>query len=76
MKCKPINKLVVEQVLRTVSNEVAALCSRKNPSLLKKKGGLDQFRPQIIMRRMGKKSARILRLSPSMQQLWQNWPKR
>ena len=50
MKCKTINKLVVEQVLRTVSNEVAALCSRKNPSLLRliKKEDLINFDLKLL----------------------------
>ena len=41
MKCKPISKFVVENVLCTVSTEVNSLCSRKNPSLLRKTGKQD-----------------------------------
>ena len=41
MKCKPISKFVLEKVLRTVSTEVNSLCSRKNPSMLRKTGKQD-----------------------------------
>ena len=41
MKCKPISKFVVENVLCTVSTEVNSLCSRKKPSLLRKTGKQD-----------------------------------
>ncbi len=41
MKCKSISKFIVENVLRTVSTEVNLLCSRKNPSLLRKTGKQD-----------------------------------
>jgi hypothetical protein len=35
-KCKSIRTIVIEQVLRAVSNEVDNLCSKRDPSLLKK----------------------------------------
>jgi hypothetical protein len=38
MKYDPISKFVVENILRTVSTEVNMLCSRKNPSMLRKTG--------------------------------------
>ena len=41
MKCKPISKFVLEKVLRTVSTEVNSLCSRTNPSMLRKTGKQD-----------------------------------
>ena len=41
LKCKAIRSQVIEQVLGVVSNEVNDLCSRKNPSLLRKNGKND-----------------------------------
>ena len=38
LKCKAIRTEVIQQVLRVVSSEVNDLCSRKNPSLLRKTG--------------------------------------
>ena len=35
-KCKSIRTIVIEQVLRAVSNEVDNLCSKRDPSLLRK----------------------------------------
>ena len=45
MKCAPIRTLVIEKVLDIVSKEVAELCSRKKPSLLRqtKKDDLVKF---------------------------------
>ena len=45
MKCAPIRTLVIEKVLNIVSKEVAELCSRKKPSLLRqtKKDDLVKF---------------------------------
>ena len=45
MKCAPIRALVIEKVLDIVSKEVAELCSRKKPSLLRqtKKDDLVKF---------------------------------
>ena len=36
VKCKELNKLVVQTVMKLLSNEVSALCSRNNPPLLRK----------------------------------------
>ena len=36
LKCEAIRTAVIEQVLRAVSNEVDNLCSKENPSLLRK----------------------------------------
>lgn len=41
IKCRSIQKQLIEQVLRIVSGEVNSLCSRKNPSLLRKSGKED-----------------------------------
>jgi hypothetical protein len=38
LKCKPLTKFVIENVLRLITTEVYGLCSRKNPSLLRKTG--------------------------------------
>ena len=58
MKCKPINKLVIKQVLLTVSNEVRALCSRKNPSLLRqvKKDNLVNFNIELLCQEWEKRA--------------------
>ena len=40
-KNKELNKLVVHNVMKLLSNEVSALCSRNNPSLLRKYGKKD-----------------------------------
>lgn len=40
-KNKELNKLVVHNVMKLLSNEVSALCSRNNPSLLRKCGKKD-----------------------------------
>lgn len=69
MKCKPINKLVVEQVIRIVNKEVSALLEKESiVTSTSKKRGIDQFQLPFIMRRMGEKSFCFLRLSSSMQQ--------
>ncbi|XP_048589438.1 uncharacterized protein LOC116618156 [Nematostella vectensis] len=45
MKCAPVSQLVVEKVLRIFKAEVADLCSRKQPSFLRKrtKKDLEEF---------------------------------
>ena len=41
LKCLILKKLVIEKVLRLVCREASDLCSRKNPSLLRKTGKSD-----------------------------------
>ena len=45
MNCLPVKKHVIEKVMKVVSKEVAGLCSKTNPSLLRKsgKGNLKKF---------------------------------
>ena len=45
MNCLPVKKHGIEKVMKIVSKEVAGLCSKTNPSLLRKtgKGDLEKF---------------------------------
>ena len=45
MNCLPVKKHVIEKVMKVISKEVAGLCSKTNPSLLRKtgKGDLEKF---------------------------------
>ena len=45
MNCLPVKKHVIEKVMKIVSKEVTGLCSKTNPSLLRKtgKGDLEKF---------------------------------
>ena len=45
MNCPPVKKHVIEKVMKVVSKEVAGLCSKTNPSLLRKtaKEDLEKF---------------------------------
>ena len=45
MNCLPVKKHVIEKVMKVVTKEVADLCSKTNPSLLRKsgKGDLEKF---------------------------------
>ena len=50
MKSPTLRNHVIENVLKTLSKEVAALCSKKNPSILRKsgKGDLAKFDLQLL----------------------------
>lgn len=41
LNCPPVKKHVIEKVMKVVSKEVAGLCSKTNPSLLRKTGKED-----------------------------------
>ena len=50
MNCQPLRKAVTEKVLKTVSKEISGLCSKSNPSLLRKseKADLEKFDFELV----------------------------
>ena len=50
MKCQPLRQLVIQKVLNMVSKEVTGLCSKSNPSLLRKsaKADLEKFDLELL----------------------------
>lgn len=50
MNCQPLRKAVTEKVLKTVSKGISGLCSKSNPSLLRKseKADLEKFDFQLV----------------------------
>ena len=64
MNCQPLRQHVIEKVLKIASKEVTGLCSKSNPSMLRKteKADLENFDFELLCNEW-RKSTCVLRIS-------------